>query len=156
MLATLSAKSRRQQSAFTLIEIMVVVVILGILAAIVIPKIISRPEEARLVKAKQDILAIQEALDLYKLDNGFYPSTNQGLSALIKRPSSQPVPQNWKSGGYLQRLPLDPWGKAYQYLNPGVHTPDGVDIFTYGPTGQPGGTGENATIGNWNVQSGSY
>jgi general secretion pathway protein G len=143
-----------KQQGFTLIEIMVVVVILGILAAIVIPKIISRPEQARIVQAKQNILSIQEALDLYKLDNGFYPSTDQSLRALILRPLSDPRPMNWKAGGYL-RVPNDPWGRAYQYLNPGIHNPDSVDIFTYGPTGQPGGTGENATIGNWGSQSGA-
>lgn len=145
-------KSLPKQHGFTLIEIMVVVVILGILAAIVIPKIISRPEQARIVQAKQNILSIQEALDLYKLDNSFYPSTDQGLRALAVRPLSNPRPMNWKAGGYL-RVPIDPWGRRYQYLNPGIHNTDGIDIFTYGPTGQAGGTGENATIGNWNVQA---
>ena len=143
-------KNSNKQSGFTLIEIMVVVVILGILAALIIPKIMSRPEQARLVRAKQDIQAIQEALDLYQLDNGFYPSTQQGLNALIKQPFSSPQPSNWKSGGYLQSVPLDPWGRPYQYLNPGQHNPSGVDIYTFGPTGQPGGTGQNAEIGNWN------
>ncbi len=124
---------------FTLIEVMVVVVILGILAAIVVPKIMSRPEQARLVKAKQDMLAIQSALDLYKLDNGFYPSTDQGLQALISKPTSEPIPANWKSDGYLQQLPVDPWGKNYQYLN----EDDKLNIFSYGPTG----------IGNLNADS---
>ena len=134
-----------KQKGFSLIEIMVVVVILGILASIVVPKIISRPDEARVVKAKQDILAIQNALDLYKLDNGFYPSTDQGLAALVIKPTSDPIPTNWKQ--YLKKLPKDPWGREYLYINPGQH--GDVDIFTYGANGQPGGTGINAEIGNW-------
>src|SRR3984885_10785232 len=102
---------------FTLIEVMVVVVILGILASIIVPKIMSRPEQARIVKVKQDILAIQSALDLYKLDNSFYPTTDQGLASLITKPTSNPVPRNWKSDGYLRQLPVDPWGENYQYVN---------------------------------------
>jgi len=137
----------RNQKGFSLIEIMVVVVILGILAALVVPKIISRPDEARVVKAKQDVLAVQNALDLYKLDNGFYPSTDQGLQALVEKPTSNPTPQDWKS--YLKSLPKDPWGRDYLYLNPGEH--GDVDVFTYGAGGQPGGTGINAEIGNWNA-----
>lgn len=134
-----------RQKGFSLIEIMVVVVILGILAALVVPKIISKPDEARLVKAKQDVLSIQSALDLYRLDNGFYPSTDQGLSALVEKPTSNPTPNNWKS--YLQSVPKDPWGREYLYLNPGEHGE--VDVFTYGATGQPGGTGLKASVGNW-------
>ena len=133
---------------FSLIEIMVVVVILGILASIVVPKIMNRPDEARMVKAKQDILSIQNALDLYKLDNGVYPSTDQGLNALVAKPTTSPVPQDWKT--YLQSLPKDPWGRDYLYLNPGEHGE--VDIFTYGADGQPGGTGVNAEIGNWDAR----
>src|SRR5579871_4464628 len=101
----------KKAQGFTLIEVMVVVVILGILAAMIVPKIMSRPEQARIVKVKQDILALQSALDLYKLDNGFYPSTDQGLEALVTKPASTPIPQNWKTDGYLQQLPLDPWGE---------------------------------------------
>lgn len=138
----------QKQSGFSLIEIMVVVVILGILASIVVPKILSRPDEARIVKAKQDTLAIQNALDLYKLDNGFYPSTDQGLLALVEKPTSNPEPQNWKQ--YLQSLPKDPWGRDYLYLSPGQHSD--VDVFTYGADGQPGGEGVNAEIGNWNAR----
>src|SRR5476651_1292107 len=100
---------------FTLVEVMVVVVILGILAAIIVPKIMSRPEQARIVKVKQDLLAIQSALDLYKLDNGLYPTTDQGLQALVTKPTDDPMPRSWKSGGYLQALPQDPWGQKYQY-----------------------------------------
>jgi general secretion pathway protein G len=138
----------KKQSGFSLIEIMVVVVILGILASIVVPKIMSRPDEARVVKAKQDILAIQNALDLYKLDNGVYPTTDQGLSALVTKPTTQPEPRDWKL--YLKRLPTDPWGREYMYLNPGEH--GDIDIFTYGAEGQPGGKGINAEIGNWTIQ----
>jgi general secretion pathway protein G len=139
----------KQVQGFTLLEIMVVVVILGILAALIVPQIISRPEQARIVKVKADIQAIQSALDLYKLDSGFYPSTDQGLIALVNQPSSEPKPINWRQGGYLQVLPVDPWSKPYHYINPGLHNPNGVDIFSYGPTNQPGGSGDNATIGNW-------
>ncbi len=135
-----------QQKGFSLIEIMVVVVILGILAALVVPKIISRPDDARIVKAKQDVLAIQNALDLYRLDNGFYPSTDQGLKALVTKPNTAPEPKDWRS--YLKTLPKDPWGRDYLYLNPGQHGE--IDIYTNGADGQPGGTGVNAVIGNWN------
>lgn len=137
-----------KQSGFSLIEIMVVVVILGILASIVVPKIISRPDEARVVKAKQDVLSIQNALDLYKLDNGAYPTTDQGLMALVEKPTSTPIPRDWKQ--YLKSLPKDPWGRDYLYLNPGEHGE--VDVFTYGASGQPSGTGINATIGNWDAR----
>jgi general secretion pathway protein G len=136
---------KNHSSGFTLIEVMVVVVILGILAAMIVPKIMSRPEQARIVKVKQDILAIQSAMDLYKLDNGFYPSTDQGLDALVKKPTSEPVPHNWKSEGYLHQLPLDPWGVAYQYINDN----EKLKIFSYGPKGKEG----NSEIGNWNVDS---
>lgn len=136
-----------KQRGFSLIEIMVVVVILGILASIVVPKIIGRPDEARVVKAKQDILAIQNALDLYKLDNGFYPSTDQGLFALVEKPNTSPTPRNWKP--YLKSLPQDPWGRDYLYLSPGQHSE--VDVFTFGANGQPGGTGVDSEIGNWNI-----
>ncbi len=136
-----------KNKGFSLIEIMVVVVILGILASLVVPKIMNRPDEARRVKAKQDILAIQNALDLYKLDNGIYPSTDQGLLALVEKPTTNPVPDDWKA--YLQVVPNDPWGRDYLYLNPGEHAD--VDVFTYGADGQPGGKGINADIGNWDV-----
>lgn len=134
---------------FTLIEVMVVIVILGILAAIIVPKVMDRPDAARITKAKQDIRAIKSALSLYKLDNFTYPSTDQGLDALVKKPAGSPQPPNWKSGGYLDRLPTDPWGHPYQYLNPGVH--GDVDIYTLGADGQPGGQGINADIGNWTL-----
>lgn len=135
----------KKQHGFSLIEIMVVIVILGILASIVVPKIINRPDEARAVKAKQDVLAIQNALDLYKLDNGTYPSTDQGLQALVEKPTTPPTPNDWKR--YLKSLPNDPWGREYLYLNPGQH--GDVDVFTEGADGQPGGSGINTDIGNW-------
>lgn len=137
----------KRTAGFTLIEVMVVVVILGILAAIIVPKIMSRPEQARVVKVKQDILAIQSALDLYKLDNSMYPTTDQGLDALVKKPTSDPIPQNWKSEGYLQQLPVDPWGTPYQYVNDN----EKLKIFSYGPKGKEG----DSTIGNWNVDNAS-
>lgn len=142
---------RQVQQAFTLIEVMVVVVIIAILAAIVVPKIMSRPEQARLVKARQDIMAIENAMDLYKLDNGFYPSTEQGIKALVSKPVGTPSPDNYASGGYLKTLPMDPWGHPYHYQNPGQH--GDIDIFTYGPTGKAGGKGQNAEIGSWNLNS---
>ncbi|RMD79146.1 MAG: type II secretion system protein GspG [Gammaproteobacteria bacterium] len=135
-----------RERGFTLIEVMVVVVILAILAAIVVPRIMDRPEAARIAKAKADIRAIQSALDLYKLDNGSYPSTDEGLEALVRRP---PGARRWKEGGYLDRLPKDPWGRPYLYLNPGVHGP--VDVYTLGADGRPGGEGKDADIGNWNL-----
>lgn len=138
---------QRKMQGFSLIEIMVVVVILGILSALIIPKIMSRPDEARKVKAKNDVLAIQNALDLYKLDNGFYPSTDQGLKALVIKPSTPPEPRHWHQ--YLKNVPKDPWDKPYMYLNPGQH--GDVDVFTYGADGQPGGDGANAEIGNWDA-----
>ena len=144
--------SYSKEKGFTLIEIMVVVIILGILAAIIVPRVVDRPEQARIVKAKQDILAIQDALDLYKLDNGFYPTNEQGLQALVIKPTLSPVPQNSKDGAYLPRLPLDPWGKPYFYSNPGVHNSSGIDIFTYGPKGQTQGDNQSI-IGNWNAGS---
>lgn len=137
----------QRQRGFSLIEIMVVVVILGILAALVVPQIMSRPDDARRVKARQDVLAIQNALDLYRLDNGVYPTTEQGLSALVKKPSSTPMPSDWRP--YLKSLPKDPWGRDYLYLNPGVHGE--LDIFTYGAKGQAGDKSINGEIGNWNA-----
>jgi general secretion pathway protein G len=126
---------------------MVVVVILGILAALIVPKIISRPDEARITAAKQDVATLAQALKLYKLDNLAYPSTDQGLQALVARPNSAPVPANWKAGGYLERLPKDPWGRDYRYLNPGRRGE--IDIYSLGADGEPGGEGNDADIGNW-------
>jgi general secretion pathway protein G len=136
-----------RNKGFTLIELMVVLVILGVLAAIIAPKIMDRPDEARIIAAKQDISSVVQALKLYRLDNIRYPSTEQGLQALVTKPSIEPIPNNWKSGGYLERLPKDPWGNAYLYLNPGRNGE--IDVFSLGPDGQTGGEGKDADIGNW-------
>lgn len=143
----IEASRAQRQRGFTLIEIMVVIAILGILAALIVPKIMSRPDEARRVAARQDIGSIKQALDLYRLDNSRYPTQDQGLQALIVKPTTDPVPNNWKGGGYLERLPNDPWGHPYQYLNPGVHGE--VDVFSYGADNKPGGEGNDADIGSW-------
>jgi len=132
---------------FTLIEVLVVVAILAILAAIVVPRIMDRPDEARHVAAKADIGAIVQALKLYRLDNGGYPTTDQGLAALVQKPTTNPVPGNWKQGGYLERLPKDPWGGDYQYLSPGVRGE--IDVFSLGADRARGGEGNAADIGNW-------
>ena len=137
----------KKHHGFTLIEIMVVIVILGILASLVVPKIMGRPDEARLVAAKQDMSSILQALKLYKLDNQRYPSTEQGLQALVSKPQAAPVPKNWNAGGYLEKLPLDPWGNPYRYLNPGVHGE--IDVMSFGADGAQGGEGSDADIGNW-------
>jgi len=137
----------RLQHGFTLIEVMVVIAILGILAAMIVPKIMSRPDEARRVAARQDIGTIMQALKLYRLDNVRYPTQEQGLQALIQKPTTDPVPNNWKEGGYLEHLPNDPWGHPYQYLNPGVH--DEIDVFSYGADGKPNGEGNDADVGSW-------
>lgn len=141
---------RRSAAGFTLIEVMVVVVILGILAAVVVPRIMDRPDEARIVKAKQDIRVLQSALNLYRLDNFDYPTTDQGLEALVKKPDLPPEPPKWKQSGYVERLPVDPWGNAYQYLAPGEKGE--IDIYSLGADGQLGGEGKNADIGNWNLE----
>lgn len=132
------------QAGFTLIEIMVVIAIIGILATLIVPKIMGRPDEARVTAAKHDLATISQALKLYRLDIGRYPTTEQGLKALVERPSSDPVPQNWKNGGYLDRLPNDPWGNPYQYANPG--TKGEVDLFSYGADGKPGGAALDADL----------
>lgn len=136
---------RNRQQGFTLIEIMVVVVILGILAAVVVPRIMSRPEEARITKAKQDIRALETALDLYKLDNFNYPTTEQGLEALVTSPTSPPVPKRYREEGYLKKVPNDPWQNQYQFLNPGEHGT--IDIYSLGPDQQA----SDDEIGNWNL-----
>jgi general secretion pathway protein G len=141
-------KNNKQFRGFTLIEVMVVLVILGILATLVVPRIMSRPDEARIIAAKQDINSIGQALKLYRLDNHSYPSTDQGLQALVTKPTGAPVPPNWKTGGYLDRLPKDPWGNDYKYLNPGVKNTNDVDVFSLGADGAPGGEGNDADIGS--------
>ena len=141
--------NRKASAGFTLIELMIVVTILAILAAMVVPKLMSRPDEARIVAARQDISTIKQALNLYRLDNKAYPSTEQGLQALVQKPTSGVIPDNWKSGGYLERLMNDPWGAPYQYLNPGRHGE--IDVYSLGADRAPGGEGVNADIGSWEI-----
>ena len=142
-----AAQRRSKDAGFTLIEIMVVIAIIGILATLIVPKIMGRPDEARVVAAKQDVGTIVQALKLYRLDIGRYPTTDQGLKALVEKPTSEPVPQNWKMGGYLDSLPKDPWGNVYQYANPGTNGE--IDVYSFGSDGKPGGIGLDADIGNW-------
>jgi len=137
-------RQRGRQQGFTLIEIMVVVVIMGILAALVVPRVLDRPDQARRVAAKQDINGLMQALKLYRLDNGRYPSTAQGLQALVQRPEGA---RNWRP--YLDRMPNDPWGHPYQYLNPGVKGE--IDVFSFGPDNKPGGEQDDADIGSWEL-----
>ena len=137
----------RKNLGFTLIEILVVVTILAILGALVVPKIIDRPNDARVVTAKHDLGTLVAALKLYKLDNGRYPTTDQGLKALVEKPSSDPLPANWKQGGYLEKMPKDPWGHDYLYLNPGIKGE--IDVMSYGADGQEGGEGFGADLGSW-------
>ncbi len=138
--------AQKRQAGFTLIEILVVVMILGILAAVVVPNIMSRPEEARVAKAKQDVRALETALDLYKLDNFAYPTTDQGLEALVSKPTIPPIPRKYRKEAYLKKMPKDPWGSDYQYLNPGEH--GAIDVYSLGPDGVP----SEDDIGNWNLE----
>lgn len=137
---------------FTLIELMVVIVILGILAGLIIPRIMGRPEEAKQLKAKMTIESLETALNLYKLDNGGYPDTEQGLQALIEKPETGNIPKNWREGGYIEKgkLPKDPWGNDFVYLSPGVHGP--YDIISYGYDGVPGGEDKNKDINSWEIE----
>lgn len=142
-------RKSNHHAGFTLIEILVVIVILGILAAMIVPKVMTRPDEARVVAAKQDIASLMQAMKIYRLDSKRYPTTEQGLQALVSKPTQAPLPDNWKGGGYVERLPLDPWGNSYQYLNPGMHGE--IDVFSYGADGAPGGEGFDTDIGNWQL-----
>jgi len=137
----------RRSSGFTLVEIMVVVVILGILAVLIVPRVLGRTDEAKQAAAKHDIATVMQSLKLYKLDNGRYPTNEQGLQALVTKPTSAPSPSNWKP--YLDKVPKDPWGNPYQYLAPGVHGE--VDVFSLGADNQPGGTGADLDIGSWQL-----
>ena len=141
----LKRKNLARQAGFTLLELMVVIVILGVLASMVVPNLMGNKEKADAQKATSDIVALEGSLDMYKLDNHRYPTTEQGLQALVQRPTQEPVPPNWRP--YLEKLPNDPWGRPYQYLNPGTY--GAVDVFSLGADGQPGGEGNDADIGSW-------
>lgn len=141
--------TQRRARGFTLIEIMVVVIIIGLLAAVVVPQFLGRVDDARVAKAKQDIQAIETALTMYKLDNFSYPTADQGLKALVTKPDDATV-KNWRAGGYLKRVNKDPWGNDYIYAVPGTHNGD-YDLYSLGADGQPGGEKANADVGNWNL-----
>ncbi len=140
-----SHPTARRQSGFTLIELMVVLAIIGVLAALIVPNVLGRADDARITAARTDVGNLMQALKLYKLDNQRFPSSEQGLNALILKPTTEPVPGNWKP--YLDKLPSDPWGRPYQYLNPGIKGE--VDVLSFGADGQAGGEGNNADLGSW-------
>ncbi len=142
--------ARDRRAGFTLLELMVVIVILGLLAALVVPKLIGQSEKAKQTAARVQIRSLEQALQLFKLDNGFYPSTEQGLVALVRAPEVGRIPKNYRQGGYIDRIPNDPWGNAYVYLSPGAH--GDYDISSYGADGMPGGDGENADVNSWDAQ----
>ena len=147
MMLQMNLKSRRARgsSGFTLIELMVVLVIIGVLAALIVPNVLDRADDARVTAARTDVNNLMQALKLYKLDNQRYPTSEQGLQALVTKPAAAPLPGNWKA--YLDKLPNDPWGRAYLYLNPGLKGE--IDVFSFGADGQAGGEGKNADIGSW-------
>lgn len=137
-------------AGFTLIEVMVVVTILAILAILVVPKIVGRTDDARRTAAAVEIKNLEEALHLYKLDSGIYPTTEQGLDALVNKPTSSPVPERWRTGGYIPKVPKDPWNHAYVYLSPGTH--GDFDLLSYGGDGERGGEGKDADLENWDLK----
>ncbi len=145
---------RDKEKGITIIELLVVLTILGILAGLIVPRVMDRPEQARRTKAALQIEAFEGALKLYQLDNGAFPSTEQGLVALVEKPTVEPIPSNWREGGYLEkgRLPKDPWDNDFKYLSPGQHNPD-FDLWSTGPDGEDGGEDKNADITNWQEQS---
>ena len=145
MTRALTPLRRRIQAGFTLIELMVVLVIMGVLAALIVPNVLERTDDARMTAARTDITNIMQALKLYRLDNQRYPTPEQGLQALVAKPSSGPIPGNWKP--YLEKLPNDPWGRPYQYLNPGIKGE--IDVMSFGADGQSGGEGKDADVGSW-------
>jgi general secretion pathway protein G len=143
-------RTRSHQAGFSLVEVMIVVVILAILATLLAPRVMGRTDDAKRAAAKAQIKNIESALQLYRLDNGMFPSNEQGLKALVEKPTSNPQPTNWKAGGYLAKLPSDPWGHPYGYATPG---PQGdLEILSFGADGQPGGEGKNADLANWSIE----
>ena len=146
------SRKRLDVRGFTLIELMVVIVILGILAGLIIPRIMGRPEEARRMKARVQMESVVTSLRLYKLDNGVYPSTEQGLQALVEAPTTGELPRAWRKGGYLEKgkVPKDPWGNEYVYLSPGLH--GDLDLMSYGADGQPGGEDQNQDVNSWDQE----
>ena len=140
----------RKNDGFTLIELLVVILILSLLAAIVAPRILGRTDEARKTAAQVQIKQLEGALNLFRLDNGFYPTTEQGLAALVTKPNISPIPLKWREGGYIPKVPVDPWGKPFVYLSPGTHGE--LDLVSYGADGEPGGEGKDEDIQNWNLQ----
>jgi general secretion pathway protein G len=144
-MTTTCSTPRRRSSGFTLIELMVVLVIIGVLAALIVPNVLDRADDARVTAAKTDIGNLAQALKLYKLDNQRYPTSAQGLKALLAKPTVEPIPPNWRP--YVEKLPNDPWGRPYQYLNPGIKGE--IDVMSFGADGEPGGEGKNADIGSW-------
>ena len=144
-LTPLTATVRRLQRGFTLIELMVVLVIIGVLAALIVPNVLDRADDARVTAARTDVNNLMQALKLYRLDNQRYPSGAQGLTALVAKPTAAPAPPNWRP--YLEKLPADPWNRPYQYVNPGLHGE--IDVLSLGADGQPGGEGKDADIGSW-------
>lgn len=145
-------RQKKREGGFTLIEIMVVIVILGILVSYVAVKIMDEPDKAKQLKARMDISSLETALKLYKLDNGMYPTTEQGLEALVEPPSVGQLPKKWRSGGYLEKgkIPKDPWGYDYIYICPGIH--GDFDLVSYGNDGEHGGEGKDADIKNWDIE----
>ncbi|RYF35057.1 MAG: type II secretion system protein GspG [Comamonadaceae bacterium] len=141
----MTSQPRPLHRGFTLIELMVVLVIIGVLAALIVPNVIGRADDARVTAARTDVNNLTQALKLYRLDNQRYPTGEQGLQALLARPTAGPAAPNWKP--YVEKLPMDPWGHAYQYMNPGIKGE--IDVFSLGADGQPGGEGNNADIGSW-------
>ncbi len=146
-------KLLNDESGVTLIELIVVLVIIGIISAIVLPRFMESPEKAKRAAARAQIGIFEQTLQMYKLDNGVYPATEQGLQALVEAPTTGELPNNWKEGGYLgkKEIPKDPWGNPYIYVSPGVHSPD-YDILSYGKDGQEGGEGDNKDINSWSTE----
>ena len=145
-----NTSSINNQRGFTLIEILVVVVILGILAGIVVPRLLGEPEKARRTKAEVQIRGFEQALASFKLDNGFFPSTEQELGALVEKPVNGKIPKRYRNKGYMKKIPMDPWDNPYVYLSPGIH--DDYDIMSYGPDGASGGDGNDADVNSWEIE----